>query len=114
MPARTPDHRPSGRDPGLIQPSRRDTGQNSLTPGIWPDPAESPASPAGILLERRDPGQLARTAGFRSTSRDSADLFLIPAEIAGIRQKWPDSGEFRRNLYLPNLKNIFILTFFIL
>jgi len=80
-PARTPDHWPSGRDPGRIRPG---SGQNSRTPSIWPDPAvlaESPASPAGILPERRDLGQLAGNGLGR------------PVLLAGIRPFVPESGK---------------------
>jgi hypothetical protein len=111
-PARMPDHWPFGQDPGRIWPSGRDTGRvrpesgkNGRTPGIWSDPAALAESPTSWPL--------ARTAGFRSTGRDPTVLCRIPAKIIGIRQKWPDSGNFCRNLYMPNIYKKKIILFYI-
>jgi hypothetical protein len=93
-------------------PDYRDTvpdfDRSGQTPGIWPDPAilaESPASPAGSSQNGGIP------ASFRSTGQDPAVFCRIPAKMARFRQLC-------RNLYLPNIKKIFlyyfILTFFIL
>jgi len=51
-----------------------------------------------------------RTAGFRSTGRDSAVFCWISAKNTGILQKWPDSGYFAGICICQILKkNIFIL-----
>jgi hypothetical protein len=95
-PAISPDLQLSGRDTGRIGrissclAGEAGSGQNAGSPAIWPDPRHL----AGSGCSGRISGQLARTAGFRSTGRDPAVLCRIPAKIAGILRKWPDSGNF--------------------
>jgi hypothetical protein len=95
IPAGVAGSRPERWNPGWIQPSGR----------IWPERPD----PQHLARSGCSGRKLARTAGFRSIGWDPAILCRIPAKIAGIRQKWPDSDNFDGISIFQILKNIFIL-----
>jgi hypothetical protein len=87
-----PEIQPSGRNPGRAEILAREAGssQNAGSPTIRPD--------------------LARTAGPPASGRISGET----GQDGQLPVNWPDSGNFCRNMYMPNIKKKIFLYYFIL